>query len=59
MAFTLEALMPSEFIVPSLRIQMEHKLNKLEAEHARLVQLLRLEEEQIRSMEAFEHEQQL
>jgi hypothetical protein len=38
---------------------MEHKLNKLEAEHAWLVQLLRLKEERIRSMEAFEHEQQL
>jgi hypothetical protein len=59
MAFSLEAVMPSEFIVPSLRIQMQHKLNELESEHARVVQLLGLEEEQIQSMEALEHEQWL
>jgi hypothetical protein len=51
--------MPTEFIVPSLRIQLEHKLNELESEHARVEQLPRLEEEQIRSMEALEHEQRL
>jgi hypothetical protein len=59
MAFGLEVVMPSEFIVPSLRIQSEHRLNKSESEHARVVQLLELEEERIRSMEAFEHEQRL
>jgi hypothetical protein len=57
MAFGLEAVMPFEFIVPSLRIQLEHKLNELESEHARVEQLLRLEKERIRSMEALEHEQ--
>jgi basic membrane lipoprotein Med (substrate-binding protein (PBP1-ABC) superfamily) len=31
MAFGLEAVMPSEFSVPSLQIQLEHKLNKLES----------------------------
>jgi hypothetical protein len=38
---------------------MEHKLNESESEHARVVQLLGLKEEQIRSMEALEHEQRL
>jgi hypothetical protein len=47
MAFSLEVVMPSEFIVPSLRIQFENKLNESESEHARVVQLLRLEEERI------------
>jgi hypothetical protein len=59
MTFGLEAVMPSEFIVPSLRIQSEYKLNESESEHARVEQLLRLEEERIRSMEALEHEQRL
>jgi hypothetical protein len=52
MAFGLEAVMPSEFIVPSLWIQLEHKLNVSKLEHARVVQLLRLGEERIQSMEA-------
>jgi hypothetical protein len=47
MAFGLEAVMPSEFIVPSLQIQSEHRLKESESKHARLVQLLELEEEQI------------
>jgi DNA-binding MltR family transcriptional regulator len=59
MAFGLEVVMPSEFIVPSLRIQLQHKLNKSESEHAQVAQLLRLEEERIQSMEALEHEQRL
>jgi hypothetical protein len=48
MAFGLEAVMPSEFIVPSSRIQSEYRLNESESEHARVEQLLRLEEERIR-----------
>jgi hypothetical protein len=32
MAFGLEAIMPSEFIVPSLRIQSEYRLNESESE---------------------------
>jgi hypothetical protein len=40
MAFGLEAVMPLEFIIPSLRIQLEHKLNKLESKHAQVEQLL-------------------
>jgi hypothetical protein len=56
MAFGLEVVMLSEFIVPSLRIQSEYRLNESESEHARVEQLLRLEEDRIRSMEALEHE---
>jgi hypothetical protein len=59
MAFGLEAVMPSEFIVPSLRIQSEYGLNESESEQARVEQLLRLEEDRIRGMEALEHEQRL
>jgi Spy/CpxP family protein refolding chaperone len=59
MAFSMEAVIASEFIVLSLRIQLEHKWNESESEHARVEQLLRLEEEQIQSMEALEHEQRL
>jgi hypothetical protein len=36
MAFGLEAVMPTEFIVPSLRIKLEHKLNESKSEHARV-----------------------
>jgi hypothetical protein len=59
MAFGLEAVMPSEFIVPSLRIQSEYRLNESESEQARMEELLRLEEDRIRSMEALKHEQRL
>jgi hypothetical protein len=59
MAFGLEAVMPSEFIVPSLRIQSEYRVTESESEQARVEQLLRLEEDRIRSMEALEHEQWL
>jgi hypothetical protein len=59
MAFGLEAVMSSDFIVPSLRIQSEHRLNESESEYARVVQLLGLKEERIRSMEALEHKQRL
>jgi hypothetical protein len=56
MAFGLEVVMPSEFIVPSLWIQSEYRLNESESEQARVEQLLRLEEDRIRNMEALEHE---
>jgi hypothetical protein len=59
MAFGLEAVMPSEFIVPSLRIQSEYQLNESKSVQARVDQLLRLEEDRIRSMEALEHEKRL
>jgi hypothetical protein len=51
--------MLSEFIVPSLRIQSEHKLNESKSEHARVLQLLELEEERIQSMDVLEHEKRL
>jgi hypothetical protein len=59
MAFGLEAVMPSEFIVPRLWIQSEYQLNESESEQARVELLLRLEEDRIRSIEAMEHEQRL
>jgi hypothetical protein len=59
MAFGLEAVMPSKFSVPSLRIQSEYRLHESDSEQARVEQLLRLEEDRIRSMEAMEHEQRL
>jgi hypothetical protein len=59
MAFGLEAVMPYEFIIPSLQIQSEYRLNKSESEKAHVEQLLRLEEDWIRSMDALEHEQRL
>jgi hypothetical protein len=59
MVFGLEAVMPLEFIVPSLRIQSEYQLNESESEQARVEQLLQLEEDRIRSMEALEHERWL
>jgi hypothetical protein len=49
----------SENTIPSLRIQLKHKLNESESENTKVEQLLRLEEEQIRSMEALEHDQRL
>jgi hypothetical protein len=55
MAFGLEAVMPSEFIVPSLQIQSEYRLNESESEQVRVEQLLQLEEDRIRSIEAMEH----
>jgi hypothetical protein len=58
-AFGLEAVMPSEFIVPSLRIQSEYRFNESESEQTRVEQLLRLEEDRIRSIEAMKHEQRL
>jgi hypothetical protein len=59
MVFSLEVVMSSEFIVPSLWIQSEYPLNESELEQARVEQLLRLEEERSRNMEALEHEQRL
>jgi hypothetical protein len=59
MVFGLEAVMPFEFIVPSLRIQSKYWLNETALEQAHVEQLLRLEEDCIRSMEALEHEKRL
>ena len=49
--------MPTEFLVPSLRIQVEHRLNEKQSEQARAEGLLRLEEERLNSLNMLEHEQ--
>ena len=59
MAFGVEAVMPTEFLVPSLRIQVEHRLNEKQSEQARAEGLLRLEEERLNSLNMLEHEQQV
>ena len=51
--------MPMEFLVPSLRIQVEHRLNEKQSEQARAEGLLRLEEERLNSLNMLEHEQQV
>ena len=58
-AFGVEALMPTEFLVPSLRIQVEHRLNEKQSEQARSEGLLRLQEERLNSLNMLEHEQQV
>jgi hypothetical protein len=50
--------MPSEFIVPILRIQTEYQMNESDSEQRRVERLLELED-RMRSMEALEHEQWL
>ena len=57
MAFGLEAVMPIEFQIPTLRIQATNKLNEIESEQIRKEALLVLEEERIQSMSALEHKQ--
>ena len=47
MEFGVEAIMPTEFLVPSLQIQVEHRLNVKHSEKARVEGLLRLEEERL------------
>jgi hypothetical protein len=51
--------MPLEFIVPSLRIQTEYRMNESDSEQGHVERLLELEEDRIRSMDALEHEQRL
>ena len=45
LAFGLEAVMPMEFQVPSLRIQLRERLNEKESEAIRLAALCELEEQ--------------
>ena len=59
MAFGVEAVMPTEFLAPSLRIQVEHWLNEKKLEEARREGLLRLEEERLNSLRMLEHEHQV
>ena len=59
MAFKVEAVMAMEFLVPSLRIQVEYRLNEKQSEYARAEGLLRLEEERLNNLQMLEHEQQV
>ena len=49
-AVGVEAVMPTEFFVLSLRIQVEHKLNENELKQVRAEALLRLEEERLNTL---------
>ena len=57
LAFGLEAVMPIEFQVPSLRLQIAKRLPESESEHQRLTQLLELGEQRIHNMAQLEHGQ--
>ena len=57
LAFGLEAVMPVEFQVPSLRIQIQDRLVEGQSEQLRLQQLLELGEARVRSMAILEQEQ--
>ena len=57
LAFGLEAVMPVEFQVPSLRIQIREWLPEAQSEQLRLQQLLELGEIRVRSMAILEQEQ--
>ena len=57
LAFGLEAVMPVEFQVPSLRIQVRDRLSEDKSEQIRLQQLLELGETRLRSMAILEQEQ--
>ena len=54
LAFGLEAVMPIEFQIPTLRVQATKKLDKLQSKQSRKVALLLLEEERIQVMAALE-----
>ena len=45
MEIEVEAVMPTEFLVPSMRIQVEHRLNEKQSEQERTDGLLQLEAE--------------
>ena len=57
MAFGLEAIMPIEFLVPSLRVQVTARLPEVQSEEYRLEQLLELGEDRIESMTQLEQRQ--
>ena len=57
MAFGVEAVMPTKFLVPSLHIWVEHRPNEKVLEQVRAKSLLRLEEERLNSLRMLEHEQ--
>ena len=57
MAFGLEAVMPIEFQVPSLRVQVTARLPEAQSEQYRLEQLLELGKDRIESMAQLEQRQ--
>ena len=57
LAFGLEAVMPIEFQIPSLRIQVKERLSETESERIRLKTLMELEENRIASLLQLELEQ--
>ena len=59
MAFGVEVVMPTEFLVPSLRIQVKHRLNEMLSEQVKAKCLLWLKEERLNSLHMLEHEQQV
>ena len=57
MAFGLEAIMPLEFQVPTLRIQATERLDELQLEQIRKEALMMLEESRIQAMTDLERKQ--
>ena len=57
MAFRLEAVMPIEFHVPSLRVQVKGRLRESQSEQYRLEQLFELGEHRVASMAQLEQRQ--
>ena len=57
LVFGLEAVMPIEFQVPSLSLQITDQLPESESEHQRLTQLLKLGKQHIHNMAQLEHGQ--
>ena len=57
LAYGLEAVMPIEFQIPSLRIQVRERMPEEESEQIRLQQLLALGETRVNSLAALELEQ--
>ena len=50
LAFGLEVVMPIEFQVLSLRVQVQERLKKKKSEQLRLERLMELEEDRLRNM---------
>ena len=58
LTFGLEAVMPVEFQIPSLRIQVKQRKLEKASEQVRLQQLLALGEARVRSLAILEQEKQ-
>ena len=57
MAFSLEAVIPIEFQIPSLRVQVSEHLDEEQSEQVRKEQLLKLEESWLQAMSHSEQKQ--